>query len=265
KGQSLSGYRSPLKFFDVLFGGGGRTYEETLRDLEKKKSVLDSFLFSIKSMAKRATKQDKERLGQYYQTIRELEIRIAKEKLWAKEPKPKVKYGRPKDKMNGEEEIKAIYDLIILALQTDSSRVVTYRQPLQRLLTSMGINAIPHDLSHPNGGSPRVQFSRDKDVKQSELLAYFIDKLKDTKDSNGKRLFDSTLVSYGSNLRAGHMLKNVPAIITGNIDNKFKHGRHIEMPVNTPLCNLWLTMLQTAGVPAKSFGDSDGLIEPIFS
>ena len=98
-----------------------------------------------------------------------------------------------------------------------------------------------------------------------ELYSYFLDRLKAVKEVDGTRLFDNTLVSFGSNLRTGHMLKNVPAFVTGNVGNQFKHGQHIEMPKESALCNLWLTMLKSCNVPVESFGDSDGVISEMLA
>jgi len=106
--------------------------------------------------------------------------------------------------------------------------------------------------------------ARVREEKQTELFAHFLDRLKETKDADGSRLFDSCVVSYGSNIRTGHMLKNGPAFIAGNVDGKLKHGKHIQMPEDTALCNLWLTLLQTCDVPVDSIGDSDGRIEKLF-
>jgi len=98
-----------------------------------------------------------------------------------------------------------------------------------------------------------------------ELLAYFIDRLKETKDRDGNSLYDSTIVSYGSNLRTGHDLRGCPAILTGGGAKNIKHGRHVMLPKLTPLSNLWLTLLTEAGVEVEQFGDSKGVLTEILS
>jgi hypothetical protein len=263
-GKPIAGESSPFRLYHKLFGGNNVSYEEKLVRLKQRKSILDTFVSNLKSMHKRSSKIDRNKLDEYLQSIREIEQSIAKEKLWANRPKEKVNYPEPAKNVNGESEIKTMYDLMILALQTDSTRVISYRQPVRSLISSMGINYDGHQLSHYHGSKARTIASEKKDLKCMQLFAYFIDRLKSIKEKDGSRLFDNCLVSYGSNLRTGHMLKNVPAFLTGNIAGKIKHGRHLEMDKDSALCDLWLTMLNTCGVDIESFGDSTGQIEQLF-
>jgi hypothetical protein len=118
----------------------------------------------------------------------------------------------------------------------------------------------PHDVSHYKGFEDRQAISQLRDTKHSELLSHLFDKLKSTKDVNGESLFQNTSVAFGSNISTGHFLDRCPVVIAGNTNN-LKHGSHLCMPKGTPLCNLWLTLLRAGGVKAKSFGDSNGIIE----
>ncbi|MGB0580313.1 MAG: DUF1552 domain-containing protein [Limisphaerales bacterium] len=265
-GKSMSGIAQPFRLFNLLFGGEAMSYEERLAKLQRRKSVLDGYASNIQSLNRRVSAMDRERLDQYFQSIREIEQRIAKEKLWANKPKPGVSYRTPKEQIrNGIEEIKTMYDLMILAMQTDLSRVLTYRQPLESLLKTMNITYSGHQISHYHGSENRRRDAEKRELKQTELFAGFIDQLKATRDFDGSRLFDNCLVSYGSNIRTGHMLKNVPAFLTGNAKNRIKHGRHVVMPEDTALCNLWLTLLQACEVPVESFGDSNGTLDELFA
>lgn len=264
-GKSISGINSSFALFNMLFGGGSMKYEERMAMLQQRKSVLDAYLGSIKSMRPHTSRMDNERLDQYFQSLREIEVRIAKEKLWAKKPKPIVDYKVPDVDRNGVDEIRTMYELMVLAMQTDSSRVFTYRQPLGGLLKAIGLTANPHELSHWSTSEANIKANFQRELKQTELLAHFFDRLKETKDIDGSRIFDNCLVSYGSNIRSGHAISNVPAFIAGNIDNRLKHGQHIEMPKNSPLCNLWLTMLKTAGIQVDSFSDSTGTISELIA
>lgn len=264
-GKPISGIIEPFRIYDKLFGGSDVSYEEKLAMLKQRKSILDTFTTNIKSLDSRSSKADREKLGEYFQSIREIENSIAKEKMWSNRPKPKVNYVKPAKEMDGIQEMKTVYDLMALALQTDSTRVITYRQPLKGILKSLNLGYDGHQLSHYHGSDPRTVASEKKDVKVMELYSYFLDRLKALKEVDGTRLFDNTLVSFGSNLRTGHMLKNVPAFVTGNVGNQFKHGQHIEMPKESALCNLWLTMLKSCNVPVESFGDSDGVISEMLA
>ena len=151
--------------------------------------------------------------------------------------------------------------MIIIALQTDATRVLTYRQPVCSLLSGMGISLKAHSLSHYGFSQPRILASRERDKKCPSLFAHFLDRLKEAKDSDGSRLFDNCIVSYGTNLRSGHELKNLPAILSGGAAKDIQHGRHIILPQeDTPLGNYWLTLMQQAGLELEKFSHSTGII-----
>ena len=154
-----------------------------------------------------------------------------------------------------------MYDLIVAALKTDSTRVATFRQPIQHLLTSLGIKVAAHDMSHYAPG-PRMEAAKHRDKVQGEMLATLIDALKGTKETDGSSLFDHTTVVFGSNIRSIHYLDNCPTLIAGR-GAGVTLGHHIAMPKDTPLCNVWLTLLRGSGVPADSFGDSTGIIKEL--
>ena len=159
-----------------------------------------------------------------------------------------------------------MYDLIIVALQTDSTRVISYRQPVCSVLAGMGITLKAHSLSHYGFSQPRTLASRQRDQKCIELFAHFLDRLKEARDIDGSRLYDSCIVSYGTNLRSGHELKNLPAIVSGGAGKDIKHGRHIMLPQeNTPLANYWLTLMQQADVPVDKFSHSTGNLPELLS
>jgi hypothetical protein len=148
-------------------------------------------------------------------------------------------------------------------MQTDSTRVLTYRQPVASLLTSLGIKVFIHDMSHYHTTlGEKLDASQRRDIAQSELLAGFLDKLKATKESDGSTLFDNITLAYGSNIRTGHELSNCPTIITGR-GAGLKLGQNIVAPKDTPLCNAWLTMLHGIGINAERHGDSTGVLKEI--
>jgi hypothetical protein len=149
-----------------------------------------------------------------------------------------------------------MYDLLAAALQTDSTRVITYRQPVGALLTGIGINVAPHDMSHYQPGE-RMQASQKRDAKQSELLAGLLDRLASIREPDGSSLLDHTTVVYGSNIRSIHYLDNCPTLVAGG-GAGIRLGEHIVLPDHTPLANLWLTLLQGSGVDIHTHGDSTG-------
>ena len=157
-----------------------------------------------------------------------------------------------------------MYDIMIAAMQVDATRVMTYRQPVDTFIRSLGASISGHNMSHYTNGS-RLSVSEMRDEKQTELFAHLIDKLKTTKESDGNSLFDNISLSYGSNIESIHYLKNCPTIITGG-GAGVNHGRHLVMEDSkTPLSNLWLSLLQGTGIKAESHGDSDGVIEELFA
>ncbi len=154
-----------------------------------------------------------------------------------------------------------MYDLIVAALQTDTTRVMTYRQPVKSLLQSIGVKVAPHDMSHYTPGD-RMQASQKRDLAQSELLAGLIAKLKATKEADGSSLYDHVSLAYGSNIRSIHHLNNCPTIIAGG-GSKLAMGQHLALPKDTPLCNVWLSMLKGSGVKVDRHGDSTGIIKEL--
>ncbi|MCA9089889.1 MAG: hypothetical protein KDA90_14800, partial [Planctomycetaceae bacterium] len=151
------------------------------------------------------------------------------------------------------------------AFQTDSTRVITYRQPVATLLTSIGNDVFPHDMSHYHSTrGEKLAASQQRDLAQSKLLAGLIEKLKATQEADGSRLFDHVALAYGSNIRTGHDLTNCPTLITGG-GAGIKLGENIVVEKDTPLCNAWLTMLQGVGVDTQSHGDSTGVIDELIA
>ena len=174
-------------------------------------------------------------------------------------PKPAAPLGPPEASLVGEEEIRLMYDLIVAAFQTDSTRVVTYRQPMANLIKSMGITVAPHDMSHYTPGE-RMEASKKRDRRQSELLASLLDRLDAAQEADGSSLLDNVCLTFGSNIRSIHYLDNCPTVLAGG-GAGVRHGRHIVLEAKqTPLANLWLTLLQGVGVETDSFGDSTGTL-----
>jgi hypothetical protein len=153
----------------------------------------------------------------------------------------------------------------IAAMQTDSTRVMTFRQPVATLLTALDIKVHPHDMSHYHTTlGEKLDASQRRNIAQSELLAGFLDKLKATKEADGSSLFDHLALAYGSNIRTGHELSNCPTIITGR-GAGLRLGHNIVAPKDTPLCNVWLTMLNGLGIEAERHGDSTGVVKELIA
>ena len=260
-GKPMPGVQTPFQLYNKLYGNDKMTPAQKQMMIKEKRSSLDIVLSDLKRVNKKLGTQDKDKLNEYLESVRNIETTLAKEQSWLGTPKPNAPITEPPKSIEGYEEIKLMYDLMIAAMQTDSSRVFTYRQPVQTLLNSLGLATNAHDMTHYAKGL-RYENSQIRDAKQSELLAYLISKLKKTEDQNGQSLFDTTTVSYGSNISNVHTLTNCPAIVTGNRKN-LKLGQQLVMPEKTPLCNLWRTLLKASGIEQQQFGDSNGLIEDL--
>ena len=257
-GNPIPGIKSPLELYYTIFANKADSRAELDTALKKKQSILDIVRVDGGAMKRKLSKGDQEKLDEYFSGVRQVEKGLERQAAWADIPKPDAPFPEPGEVMPGEQEIKLMYDLIIAALQTDSTRVVTYRQPVCSVLTGMGLTLKAHSLSHYGFSEPRKEASRQRDQKCSQLFAHFLDRLKEAKDSDGSRLFDQCIVSYGTNLRSGHELKGLPAIVSGG-GARIKRGHHITLPKqDTPLANYWLTLMQQADVPLDAFSHSTG-------
>jgi len=263
RGKPVAGLENPVIAFHRLFSADTTSLAERQALLAQKRSVLDAVTTDAGDLQRGLNKTDNDKLDEYFQSIRDIETRLGKDEQWLNVPKPKAALAEPKPGLAGRDEIQVMYDLMVAALQTDSTRVITYRQPVGTLLTSLGIKVAPHDMSHYTPGD-RMDASQKRDAVQSELLAGFLDKLKATKEPDGTSLFDHTVLTYGSNIRTIHYLDNCPTLIAGGAAG-LKLGQHVVAPKNTPLCNLWLTIINGFGIKSDRHGDSTGVVKEILA
>jgi hypothetical protein len=236
----------------------------TMRRIEAGGSVLDLILDKAKRIEKSAAPQDRERLDQYFQSVRELETRLQRNIEWEKRPKPKVDYPQPKDIADANEVIarsKLMFDLIRLALQTDSTRVVTLTLSTFSVVPHVpGVKSETHGLTH-HGNEPEKMAELRK-IEEAQLNV-FGDLLKAFRGVNetGGSLLDHTQVLYGSCLgnANSHSNQNLPLILAGG---GFKHGKNLSFDSqnNTPMANLFVSMLQGLGIEAGKFASSTGSI-----
>jgi hypothetical protein len=264
-GKPLGGQKGPVEAFHRLFSKDTTPIETQRAMLAQKRSVLDTVLENARSLQGGLNRTDKAKLEEYFQGIRDIETRLGKDEQWIGVPQPEAPLDEPKPGMTGREEIKLMYDIMIAAMQTDSTRVLTYRQPVGTLMKSLDLKVHPHDMSHYHSTlGEKLDASQRRDLAQSELLAGFIDKLKSTAEADGSSLFDHVALAYGSNIRTGHELSNCPTILTGR-GAGLKLGQNIVAPKDTPLCNAWLSLLHGVGVEVERHGDSSGVLKEILA
>ena len=264
QGKSLAALPTPVTFYHKLFSSDDMPLEKRQAMLADERSALDTVLEDAKSIKKTLTKVDREKIDEYFESIRDIETRIAKEKSWLHVPKKKPlnPVKEPSESLEGIKAVEAMYDLMLAAMQVDASRVFTYRMPNDSLISSLGASITAHNMSHYAGGE-RTEVSEMRDRTHAKLLARFIEKMKATPEADGSTLYDHVALTWGSNLSKTHSLKNCPTLITGGGAN-FVHGRHLVMnDKETPLCNLWLSTLKGVGIKTDSFGDSTGTIDEL--
>jgi hypothetical protein len=265
-GNPIPGIERPLDLYRTLFATPNDDPQAIHRRLTNKQSILDIVQLDGNSLNRRLGKADREKLDEYFTGLRQVERGLERQARWADTPKPAAPFDAPAEGLTGEEAIRLMENMIIIALQTDATRVVSYRLPVCSLLESMGISLKAHSLSHYGFSQPRIEASRLRDKKCMELFAAFLDRLKEARDFDGQPLFDRCIVSYGTNLRSGHELKNLPALLSGGGAPDIRHGRHIVLPQeDTPLANYWLTLLQQAGVSTQSFSHSTGIVPELLA
>jgi hypothetical protein len=267
-GSPLPGFSSPLEVYFKIFGGNV-SREEMLHTLKQRRSIFDILEFEGSSTKRLLTHDDREKLEDYTTSIRDIELSLSREEEWIDIPYPKATQKRPPEGMQGEPEIKAMLKMILAAWQTDATRVVTYRMPDAGLLQSMGISSTPHTLSHYGSNVSLHELNLKRTTKWMQLYSGFIDQLrsaKDPLDPNGGTLFDNSLVYNGGGLRTAHRNTSVPCLLTGGGFKGLTHGQHrVASKENTPLANLWTTMLQDAGAPIERFADANATANLIWS
>ena len=261
RGKPVAGYNDPLKTFHKLFSAEDLPLEQRQAAIDEKRSVLDAVLTEANRVQRGLSRNDNNKLDEYFQGIRDIETRLGKDEDWLDKTKPKAPLDEPPVGLKGREEIEMMHNLIVAALQTDSTRALTYRMPGQSLLKSMEVKHSSHNVSHYSPGE-RMEASKARDQMHSTLLAGFMDKLKATKEADGTSLFDHTSLAFGSNISSIHYLDNCPTLLAGGGAN-LKLGEHLVLPKDTPLCNVWLTLLQGMGIDAERHGDSSGIIKEL--
>ena len=261
RGKQVAGYNDPLKTFHKLFSAEDLPLVQRQAAIDEKRSVLDAVLTEANRVQRGLSRNDNNKLDEYFQGIRDIETRLGKDEDWLDKPKPKAPLDEPPVGLKGREEIEMMHNLIVAALQTDSTRALTYRMPGQSLLKSMDVKHSSHNVSHYSPGE-RMEASKARDQMHSTLLAGFMDKLKAIKEADGTSLFDHTSLAFGSNISSIHYLDNCPTLLAGGGAN-LKLGEHLVLPKDTPLCNVWLTLLQGLGIDAERHGDSSGVIKEL--
>jgi BMFP domain-containing protein YqiC len=245
-------------FARMFLQGTKEETEAQVRKLETGQSILDAVAGQAKELQRTVGARDRDRLDQYFTSVRDLEQRMQMSREWERKPKPKVT-ASPKAYM---EKVKLMYDMARLAFETDSSRSISL------LLDSVNSPAIEfgevktsdgyHNLSHHGKSKEKLEQLKTIDEWHMKLLAELFGELKAVKE-DGEPLLNRTMILYGSNLGNAntHVTTNMPTLFAGG---GFKHGQHLAFDTqhNYPLPNLFVSMLQRMALEADKFASSTG-------
>jgi hypothetical protein len=253
----------PRAVFNRLFGAGDVERDPVKRARQEKydKSVLDSVLADARRLEGALGASDKRKLDEYMYAVRDIETRIQRTERQSA-TNPDMDRPSPSVPENYNEHTRVMFDLMTAAFQSDSTRVITFLMAIEqsnRAYREIGIADSHHGLTHHGGDKEKIEKCIRINAFQVEQFAYFIDKLKSTKDGDAT-LFDRVMVTYGSGLSRDHDHDNLPTLITGRGNGAFHLGRHVTYPKETPLANLHVAMLHQMGVPAEKFADSTGTL-----
>ena len=262
-GALIAADNSPSRVFARLFiNGDDDDVQEKLQRIEDGRSILDDVREQARSIRGQLGREDREKLDEYLTSLRELEQRMVNDISWARKPKPHVDVDPPTDIPNASDLIgrtRLLFELSHLALQTDSTRLITimlagssFAPPIE------GVTLGHHDLSHHGKDPGKLAQLKIVELETMKTVRDLLKSLRQSREGEGN-LLDRTTVFLGSNLGDGssHSTKNLPVLLAGG---GFQHGRHLAFDPDDPppLCNLYVNMIQRLGIEADSFGTSTG-------
>ena len=224
-------------------------------------SILDVVLGEAKSLKGKLGKQDQHKFEEYLDSVRSLEKKIVQQEPWVDRPKPKTDFKEPQQGNGTEADLKAMMELIALAIQTDSTRAITLSSGFVN--GDLGLAGGYHGFSHHGERESHTSALMKIEANKTTQMAHLIDRLKAQEDPiNGGTLFDHTMIFFGCGMATGtHSTKNLPLLLAGG---GFKHGESKVYPEENskriPAANLLLSMLQCFGVEADRFGTSTGTL-----
>ena len=269
KGVKIPSESSATRIFKQLFIEG--TAAEVAREVQKIKngqSILDGVRGQAQSLAKSLGPADQQRLDLLLTSIREAEQRLQQDQAWVLKPKPKVAVKPPTEDHISDNKMlereRQWFDLAHLALQTDSTRVITlYLWSHNERLDLQGVGITHHDASHHGQDDAKLKQLALIEEAEMKLFADFLGKMKSTSEGSVS-LLDQTVVFHASNLgnASAHISDNLPILLAGG---GFKHAGHLafDRKNNMPLSNLFVRMLQQMGIEAERFGSSTGVISEV--
>ena len=258
---------NPRLVFERLFGNADYSEPADVRARRERqrKSILDYVREDTTKLQSNLAAQDRRKLDEYLTGVREIEKRIQlAESNSAKMPQPDIAKptGIPVDYT---EHVRLMFDLMVIAFQTDSTRVASFmmaREGSNQTYRSIGVPDAHHGISHHKGDQEKIDKLAKINRFHIEQYAYFLGRLQSIKEGDGT-LLDNCMLVYGSGMADGnrHTHHDLPLLFAGSGGGAFRPGRHIKYKSETPLTNLFLSMLDRMGVKPESIGDSNGKLD----
>jgi hypothetical protein len=255
----------PRAVFERLFGDGESTSpKERLTRIKENRSLLDSVIRDVDRLSRDLGPGDRNKLDQYLEAIRDIERRIQMAEQSKSQDLPELE--RPVGIPSYDEHVKLMFDMQVLAFQTDLTRVTTFmmaREKSELVYNQLGQSEPHHALTHNRGIKDRMNQTVDINRHHARLFSYFLEKMRAIPDGDGS-LLDHSLIVYGSGLGDGdlHTQQNMPILLAGSGSGQVKiGGHHLQYPEHTPFANLHMTMLDMVGVPVESIGNSTQNLE----
>ena len=266
-GTRIQPIAGPRELFQQLFVDDGADAKRKAFDrIALQESILDGVLGDSKSLQRRLGKSDRQKLDEYLTSVREVEARLELDRQWQNVPKPKAPIQEPRDE-GLSKDMPKLYDLIALALQSDSTRVATLEIGGSFAARDIGINKGYHGLSHHGKVKESIDLLVQIELYQVQQFARFLNRLSEIRDPNtDASLLDQTITLFGSGMgnANSHTNHDLPIILAGG---GFRHGQHVRCPKDAnkriPLCNLYVSMLQRFGLEINQFGISSGSFGPL--
>ena len=260
---------NPRLVFERLFGAGNALERKASLQSrqEKQRSILDFVVSEARSLNTQLGSADKSKLDQYLTCLREIENQIIRVEQMGL-PSVKDRSLPAKPPVAYSEHIRLMADMLVLAFQTDSTRIATFMLAFDgsnREFPEIGVNDGHHTLSHHEGNANKLEKIACIDHFYAEQLAYFLERLSAVKESDGGSLLDHSMIVYSSGISDGnkHRHDDLPVILAGRAGGQLSTGRHLQLPKEQPMSNLFLTMLDLIGAPEKQFGDATGPLDAV--
>lgn len=254
----------PREVFERLFGDGGTDPATRQNRLHRQKSILDFVEGAVSRVNKKLGADDAVKLGEYLDAVRDVEFRVAKAEERTSMQLPDV--AKPIGVPAHEEHLRLMFDLLLLSMQTDMTRVFTFmvaREYSELVFTQLGHRDPYHPLTHHRGDPVKKRQAGEIDAYHARMFGEFLAKLRATRDIDGSSLLDNSIMVYGSGMGDGdvHSQLRVPVALIGGAGGKLRGGRHIALKEPTLLDNLHVAMLNRIGLPTQHFGQATGAID----